>query len=78
MTRPPKKEDQKRLATRLVEDWLPHTSLDEDERPDFRVLHGRRPEIGCLVHDAGPHPCKISPLPCWPPGALIAVPRTPG
>jgi hypothetical protein len=53
MTRPPKKEDEKRLATRFLEDWLPHTSLDEDERPDFRVLHGRRPEIGCLVHDAG-------------------------
>jgi len=25
-----------------------------------------------------PHPCKISPLPCRRPGALIAVPQTPG
>jgi hypothetical protein len=41
MTRPSKKEHEKRLATRFLEGWLPHTSLDEDERPDFRV---RRPE----------------------------------
>ena len=37
MTRPSKKEHEKRLATRFLKDWLPHTSLDDDERPDFRV-----------------------------------------
>lgn len=37
MTRLSKKEHEKRLATRFLEDWLPDCSLDESESPDFRL-----------------------------------------
>jgi hypothetical protein len=36
MTRPSKKEHERRLARRFLE-GLDHTSLDDDEKPDFRV-----------------------------------------
>jgi hypothetical protein len=59
MTRPAKKEHERRLASRFLEGHIPYNPLDEGERPDFWVrraegdialevteYHALRPEGG--------------------------------
>src|SRR5262245_14739502 len=62
MTRPAKKDYERRLVSRFLEGHIPYNALEESERPDFRVrradgdialevtgYHAQRPEGGSGV-----------------------------